>query len=100
MAGGLPNLLAWCSAVRLDLSSCKIGAEGAGSLAGVLGQCSSLATLHLRYNNIGVEGAGRLAGVLGQCSSLTMLDLAGNDIGDRGIDIIQSSIRDSTQLFV
>ena len=112
VASGLPGLLAWCSVVRLDASGLRmgaggvrmlsgvlgqcsslatltlggnrIGAEGAGSLAGVLGQCSSLATLHLRYNNIGVEGAGRLAGVLGPCSSLTMLNLRNNDIGDEG----------------
>ena len=33
----------------------------------MLGQCSSLAVLNLGYNRIGAEGAGRLAGVLGQC---------------------------------
>ena len=53
-------------------------------LSGVLGQCSSLATLDLGYNNIGAEGAGSLAGVLGQCSSLATLDLAQNDIGTEG----------------
>ena len=62
VAGGLPRLLAWCSVVRLDLSSCEIGAEGAGILAGVLGQCSSLATLDLGDNGIGPEGARILVG--------------------------------------
>ena len=90
VAGGLPNLLAGCSVVRLDLSSCEIGAEGAGSLAGVLGQCSSLAELHLGYNSIGAEGAGRLAGVLGQCSSLAELDLRYNSIGDDGIAMLRA----------
>ena len=46
-------------------------AEGAGRLAGVLGQCSSLACLDVGYNGIGADGAGRLAGVLGKCSSIT-----------------------------
>ena len=36
-------------------------------------------------NDIGDEGAGRLAGVLGQCSSLTKLDLSCNYIDDDGI---------------
>ena len=58
-------------------------------LAGVLGQCSSLATLVLRYNHIGAEGATSLAGVLGQCSSLATLDLEGNFIGPRGIDTLR-----------
>jgi Ran GTPase-activating protein (RanGAP) involved in mRNA processing and transport len=69
-------------------------------LSGVLGQCSSLATLDLGYNNIGAEGAGSLAGVLGQCSSLATLDLEGNDIGDEGIAMIRMSIPDRVQLSV
>eukprot|EP00961_Rhodomonas_salina_P206568 2788859-Rhodomonas_salina.2 len=36
-------------------------------MAGVLGQCKTLAVLDLRCNRIGSEGAGRLAGVLGDC---------------------------------
>ena len=84
VAGGLPRLLAWCSVVRLDLSSRGIGAKGVTILARVLGQCSSLATLDLGCNNIGAEGAGRLAEVLGQCSSLATLHLADNCITDEG----------------
>ena len=84
VAGGLPGLLAWCSVVRLDASGLRMGAGGVRMLSGVLGQCSSLATLDLGYNNIGAEGAGSLAGVLGQCSSLATLDLEGNFIGDEG----------------
>ena len=64
----------------------NIGAEGAGRLAGVLGQCFSLAELHLGGNGIGAEGAGRLAGVLGQCSSLAELDLERNGIGAEGVE--------------
>ena len=47
-----------------------------GRLAGVLGQCSSLAVLDLSDNDIGDEGAGRLATGLGQCSSLEEVHLA------------------------
>ena len=85
VASALPGMLAWCSVVRLDMSRCGIRAEGARTLAGVLGQCSSLAVLILRGNDIGAEGAGRLAGVLGQCSSLAHLDLRLNRIGSRDI---------------
>ena len=45
-------------------------------LAGVLGQCSSLAVLDRSDNDIGDEGAGRLATGLGQCSSLEKLYIA------------------------
>ena len=48
----------------LDLLSNDIGAERAGRLAGVLGQCTSLTWLELYENNIGDEGKGKLAGVL------------------------------------
>ena len=46
-----------------------IGAEGAGRLAGVLGQCGLLVHLNVCYNSIGDDGAGRLVVVLGECRS-------------------------------
>ena len=91
-AGGLPRLLAWCSVVRLDASWLRMGAGGARMLAGVLGQCSSLATLDLEGNFIGDEGARSLAGVLGQCSSLAMLNLDDNRIHDHVIALVQGCI--------
>ena len=51
---------------------------------------------HFRWD----EGAGRLAGVLAQCSSLARLDLEGNAIGDEGIAMIRMSIPDRVQLSV
>jgi Ran GTPase-activating protein (RanGAP) involved in mRNA processing and transport len=60
----------------LDLDNNDIGAQGAGRLAAVLGQCASLAHLDLGNNDIIAEGAGRLAAVLGQCASLAHLDLS------------------------
>ena len=93
VAGGLPRLLAWCSVVRLDLSSRGIGAKGVTILARVLGQCSSLATPNLGCNRIGDEGTGSLARVQGQCFSLVELNLGGNDIGDHGIAMIMSCPR-------
>ena len=50
-------------------------------------------------NDIGADGAGRLAGVLGQCSLLAELNLAGNGIGADGIRLLRTSIRDATQLW-
>ena len=95
VAGGLVGLQGWCQVVRLDLKrggrwGAPIGAEGAGRLAGVLGQCCSLAVLNLQRNRIGAEGAGRLAGVLGQCSSLAKLDLSVNGIDNEGIAMLRA----------
>ena len=88
VAGGLPRLQAWCSVVRLDASGRRMGAGGVRMLAGVLGQCSSLAELDLFNNDIGNEGARSLAGVLGHCSSLDTLNLMDNDIGAEGARIL------------
>ena len=84
----------------LDLYGNDIGTEGARSLAGVLGQCSSLASLNLAVNDIGAEGAGSLSGVLGQCSSLTRLYLGDNDIGEEGTALIRTSVRDTVELLL
>jgi hypothetical protein len=46
--------------------------------------------LNLQRNGIGAEGAGRLAGVLGQCSSLAKLDLSYNGIDDDGIAMLRA----------
>ena len=96
VAEGLLGLQGWCQVVRLDVNrgygirGALTGYEGAGRLAGVLGQCSSLAELNLRDNDIRDEGAGRLAVVLGQCSSLAELDLSYNGIGDDGIAMLRA----------
>ena len=78
------DMMKWCRITAINLSNARIGAEGAGGLAAVLGQCASLAHLNLRANGIGDEGAGRLAAVLGQCTSLAHLDLGGNGIRAEG----------------
>ena len=98
VVGGLPGLLAWCSVVRLDASGLRMGAGGVRMLSGVLGQCSSLATLDLGENHIGDEGARSLAGVLGQCSSLATLDISCNEIEDEGIAMIRTNIPDTVWL--
>ena len=58
---GILDMTTSCRITAIDLSSARIGAEGAGRLAAVLGQCPSLAHLDLGGNGIGDEGAGRLA---------------------------------------
>eukprot|EP00961_Rhodomonas_salina_P078752 1059169-Rhodomonas_salina.2 len=63
---------------HLDLTDNKIGAEGEGSLAGLLGKCNALAHLALMENlmkGFGTKGANCLAGVLGECKALAFLDL-------------------------
>eukprot|EP00961_Rhodomonas_salina_P165691 2232641-Rhodomonas_salina.1 len=59
----------------LDLSGMKIGVEGAGMLADVLGGWKTLAHLDVSFNGLGRDGAGRLAGGLGVCQALASLDL-------------------------
>ena len=49
--------------------------------------------LNLARNGIGAEGAERLAGVLGQCSSLAELILHNNDIGDEGAERLVAHFR-------
>ena len=66
--GAMLDMMKWCRITALNLSNATIGAEGAGGLAAVLGQCASLAHLDLRGNWIGAEGVGGLAAVLGQCA--------------------------------
>ena len=75
-SGSALHSRSYFSDAELDLSDNGIGADCAGMLAGVLGQCSSLAVLDRSDNDIGDEGAGRLATGLGQCSSLEKLYLA------------------------
>jgi len=59
-------MMKWCRITTINLSNARIGAEGAGRLAAVLGQCAaSLAHLDLCANGIGAEGAERLAAVGG-----------------------------------
>ena len=53
----------------------------------------ALVHLDLSDNQIGSAGAGNLAGVLGQCSSLTHLDLSRNQIGDAGQRVLQERWR-------
>ena len=66
----------------LDLNRKRMGAVGADSLTGGLGQCTALTHLDLSYNWIckspGAEE--RLAGVLGQCPTLVYLNLRDNEI--------------------
>ena len=81
---GLREMTRWARITAIDVADCEIKAAETRALAAVLGQCSSLAHLHLRFNSIGAEGAGRLAAALGQCPSLAHLDLGGNSIGAEG----------------
>jgi hypothetical protein len=86
-ADSLAGVLGQCASMaHLDLCDNRIETGGAESLARVLGQCTSLAHLHLCENNIGADGAESLAGVLGQCASLAHLYLSSNSIGQDGTE--------------
>ena len=71
--------------MRLDLNRKRMGAGGADSLAGVLGQYTALTHLDLSYNWIckspGAEE--RLAGVLAQCPAMVHLNQSDFEDGQR-----------------
>ena len=54
--------------------SCTGAGDGAGRLAGALGQCPALAHLNLSDIQMGAQGAGS-TGAMGQCPGLAHLDL-------------------------
>ena len=74
----------------LDLNRKRMGAGGADSLAGVLGQCTALTHLDLSY---GAEE--RIVGVLAQCPSLVHLNLSDNAIFFSVVPYAQSDFEDS-----
>ena len=78
----------WCRITSIDMSSTRIGAEGAERLAAVLRRCPcpSLVHLDLSDNIIEDEGVSRLASRLEQCPSLAHLNLCANWIGDDGME--------------
>ena len=67
------DMMKWCRITAINLSNARIGDEGAGRLAAVLGQCASLAHLDLCNNRIGAEGAGRHRAVAMRCSGLVIV---------------------------
>jgi len=85
-------------APHLDLGDNGIEDEGAGWLAAVLPQCTSLAHLHHDGNGIGDEGDGQLAAVLPQSPSLAHLDLGGNGIGAEGAGLLRAAALPSLDL--
>lgn len=89
---GLRAMSPFFRVTALDLSFLRIGADGTGRLAAVLGQCPSLAHLHLDYNGIGDEGAGWLTKVLGHCPSLTRLDLGFAGSGADGAERLAETV--------
>ena len=57
---GLPRMLKWLSITVLEMRGLGLGADGAGRLAEVLGQCGALAHLNLFNNRIGADGTSGL----------------------------------------
>ena len=88
VVGGLGRLQGWCQVVRLDLKR--------GHWVRIQPHSSNDSGFMRVYAPIGAAGAGRLARVLGQCSSLTVLNLGGKSMGaERGFNLkgIQSHWR-------
>jgi hypothetical protein len=77
----LAGMMGQCTSLaHLDLNFNQIEKDGAESLAGVLAQCPAMAHLILSsFNQIGDAGPEALAGVLGQCPTLVYLDLSWNN---------------------
>ena len=67
----LALMTVWCRISTLELPRCDMKGQDAERLAGVLAQCPALAHLDLSGNSdLGAGGAASLAGVLGQCREL------------------------------
>jgi Ran GTPase-activating protein (RanGAP) involved in mRNA processing and transport len=84
------------AAVRtLDLSSNKIGPEGASALGEALKVNTVLTFLGLWLNNIGDEGAEAIAEALKVNATLTKLNLEGNyNMGDAGKRAVRNAVKD------
>ncbi|CAM9475816.1 unnamed protein product, partial [Sphacelaria rigidula] len=72
----------------LDLSRNRIGITGGQALANLLVEHSTITSLALRANSIGDEGARAFQVVLFHSQTLTMLDLRSNNIHDSGLNAL------------
>jgi hypothetical protein len=82
-AESLAGVLGQCTTLaRLNFCGNDIDRDpGAKSLVELLTQCTALAHLDLYSNKIGTAGAESFAGVLAQCTALAHLNLCANSIG-------------------
>ncbi|KAH3758966.1 Protein NLRC3 [Pelomyxa schiedti] len=91
----LASPLCTCRHLHLD---CKIGHQGASSIARALEVNKSLVSLNLNDNEIGNEGATNIAGVLELNKSLVSLDISSNAIGSEGATIIGRALESNKSL--
>ncbi|CAM4892110.1 unnamed protein product [Rotaria socialis] len=82
----------------LDISSNKIGADGAKQLANALANNKTLTTLNLLFNEIGEDGAKHLADALANNKTLTTLNIAWNKIGNEGAGYLANALDNSKTL--
>ena len=83
---------------KLDLSSCRILADGAKALAEILKTNTTLREINLWGNNIGNEGVIKLAGALRENKTLTKLNLGWNNIDDAGAKALAEALRENNTL--
>ncbi len=86
------------SLAYLQLSSNKIGVEGAKAIAAGVAASGSLAHLDLRWSQIGDEGAKAIAAAVAASGSLAHLDLGVNNIGVEGAQAIAAAVAASGSL--
>lgn len=83
---------------HLDLTSCRIGREGAPIMVQALKQNTSLKKLFLKSNKLGHDGAKAIAELIRTNRTLTVLDLVGNDFNPQSGICIADALRENNTL--
>jgi len=86
-------------ATRLELTSCRLGDQGAVALGAALVENVCLQTLNLGGNNLGIRGARAIAAGLRFNVSLTSLDMSHNErLGDVGVASFGAALEENQTL--
>jgi len=88
----------WTPLCYLDLSYNNLQAQGATTLAAVLGVHSNLTQLSLGGNGIGCAGVRALIGGIAQQTALRALDLSENDLNSDGLKFVSEATLQITSL--
>lgn len=86
------SLCSHTSLMKLDISGCKLGQEGASKLSDALHANSAITHLSLAKNSLGDRGAASIATIL-QRNPIIRLDTSCNHIQTTGADILARSLQ-------
>jgi hypothetical protein len=95
--GALTWLVVQSDTDTLDLQRCKLGNEGAESVAEWAGTIPFKVRLDLSQNGITAAGAGLLAQTLA-ANTIAELDLGSNPLGDEGVQLVCAGLARNTSV--